>query len=212
MTFRDREPFTNLLLYSLSKWSVISPIFHTYFRGRIRGAEKVPLTGPLVIVSNHGSYFDPPLLSCAVRRPVAYMAKDELFRIPLLSQIIKIYGAYPVNRSTGDRAAIRAALGALEKGWAVGIFLEGTRTADGHITSPKLGAAMVAAKAKVPILPICLWGTEKILSSSTFPQSVPITIRIGDLIPAPTSNKRAELEKVTSQCTAVINSLHDLGR
>jgi 1-acyl-sn-glycerol-3-phosphate acyltransferase len=212
MTFRDREPFTNLLLYSLFKWSMVSPIFNIYFCGRIRGAEKVPLKGPLVIVSNHASYFDPPLLSCAVRRPVAYMAKEELFRLPLLGQGIRVYGAYPVNRSTSDLSAIKSALAALQNGWAAGIFLEGTRTADGLIHTPKLGATMVAAKAKVPILPVCLWGTEKIFSQSSFPQPVPITIRIGDLIPAPTSTKRAELEKITQQCTSVINGLHDLGR
>lgn len=212
MTSRDREPFINLLLYSLSKWSVINPVFYTYFRGRVKGVEKVPLTGPLVVVSNHGSYFDPPFLACAIGRPVAYMAKEELFRVPVLSQIIKTYGAYPVNRNTGDRAAIRSALAALDKGWAAGIFLEGTRTPDGRISSPKLGAAMVAAKANAPLLPVCLWGTEKILSSGAVPKSVPVTIRVGDLIPPPTSNKRADLERVTQQCTTVINSLHDLGR
>jgi 1-acyl-sn-glycerol-3-phosphate acyltransferase len=212
MNFRDREPFAYLLLYSLSKWSVVDPIFYIYFHGKIEGAEKVPLTGPLVIVSNHASYFDPPLLSCAVRRPVAYMAKEELFRVPLLSKTIRLYGAYPVNRSASDRSAIKSALAALHNGWAAGIFLEGTRTADGRIASPKLGAAMIAAKAKVPLLPVCLWGTEKILSSSSFPQPVPITIRIGDLIPAPTSTKRQELENITRQCGSVINALHDLGR
>jgi 1-acyl-sn-glycerol-3-phosphate acyltransferase len=209
----DREPFASLVLYHLFKWSVVSPLLHGYFRGRIYGAEKVPLQGPLVVVSNHASYFDPPILSNCMRRPVAFMAKEELFEIPLLKQGIELYGAYPVKRSTGDRGAIRAAVNCLNEGWAVGIFLQGTRTADGRINEPKLGAAMIAAKANVPLLPVSLWGTEKILrKGASFPHPVPVTIRIGELIDAPTSSKREALEVITARCTTAINAMHDLGR
>ena len=188
-------------------------MLHAYFRGRIYGAENVPHQGPLVVVSNHASYYDPPIVSCCVRRPVAFMAKEELFKIPLLKQGIELYGAYPVNRTSADRSAIRAAVAALEKGWAAGIFLQGTRTSDGRITEPKLGAAMIAAKAKAPLLPVSLWGTEKILKEgSAFPQSVPVTVRIGELIEAPSSTKREELEAITKKCAAAIDAMHDLGR
>lgn len=209
---KSREPISSLLLYHLFKWSVISPVLHTYFRGRIYGVEKVPQKGPLVIVSNHASYFDPPILAIAVGRPVAYMAKEELFKIPLFKQAIALYGAYPVKRGTGDRGAFRAALNSLHNGWAVGIFLEGTRTSDGRVTNPKLGAAMIAAKAQVPLLPVSLWGTEKILrKGSPLPRPVPLTIRIGELINPPNSTKRDALQQVTDKCTQVINQMHDLG-
>jgi 1-acyl-sn-glycerol-3-phosphate acyltransferase len=179
----------------------------------VYGVEHVPRDHPLIIVSNHASYFDPPLLSCAVRRPVAYMAKEELFQVPLLKQAIALYGAYPVKRGSGDRGAIRAAMGALQEGWAVGVFLEGTRTVDGLIHEPKLGAAMIAAKAGVPLLPVSLWGTEKIFrQGSSLPQSIPVTIRIGEVIEPPTSTKREALEVVTDRCTRLINELHALGR
>jgi 1-acyl-sn-glycerol-3-phosphate acyltransferase len=210
---RNREPLPSLLLYHLSKWSVVSPLLHTYFRGRIYGAENVPQSGPVVIVSNHASYFDPPLLSNCMRRPVAFMSKEELFNIPLLKPIISLYGAYPVKRGAGDRGAIRAAVKALQDGWLVGIFLEGTRTADGSIYEPKLGAAMIAAKAQAPLLPVSLWGTEKILRKGiVFPQPTPITARIGELIEAPRSSKREDLERVTEKCAAIINQMHKLGR
>jgi 1-acyl-sn-glycerol-3-phosphate acyltransferase len=210
---RNREPWINLLLYHLFKWSVVSPVLHTYFRGQVHGAERVPQRGPLIIVSNHASDFDPPMLSCAVRRPVSYMAKEELFRVPVLSQAIQLYGAYPVKRGSGDRSAIRAALDQLELGWAVGIFLSGTRTPDGHIPSAKLGAALVAAKVQVSLLPVSLWGTHRILPPGTqFPRAVPITIRIGQLISPPHSTDRDELEFVTQQCVDAIHALHDLGR
>ncbi len=210
---RLREPWINLALYYMAKWSLMSPILHTYFRGQIYGAENVPQSGSLIIVSNHASYFDPPIVSSSVRRPVAYMAKEELFSVPGLAQLIKLYGAYPVNRGSADRAAIRAAMECIEKGWAVGVFLEGTRTPDGRITDPKRGAALLAAKAQVPLLPVSLWGTEKIfVKGSLIPISVPVTIRIGKLIPAPSSNHKDELSVLTQNCAAVINQMHDLGR
>jgi 1-acyl-sn-glycerol-3-phosphate acyltransferase len=210
---KSREPFPSLLLYYLFKYSVVSPMLYAYFRGRIFGAENVPQQGPLVVVSNHASYFDPPILSAGVRRPVAYMAKEELFDIPVLKQAIELYGAYPVSRGAGDRTAIRAALKYLAEGWAIGVYLEGTRTPDGRITDPKRGAALLAAKAQAPLLPVSLWGTQEILTKgSAVPRPVPITVRIGEVIPPPSSTDKEELQAVTQQCAAVITKLHELGR
>lgn len=213
MEHRHREPLVSLALYHLLKWSVVSPILHIYFRGKIYGAEKVPKSGGLIAVSNHASYFDPPIISNCVGRPVAFMAKEELFKVPVFKQGIKLYGAYPVKRSTGDRAALRSAIQAIQDGWIAAIFLQGTRTKDARIDDPKFGAAWIAAKAQVPLLPVSLWGTEQIFKTgSSFPQPVPLTIRIGDIIAPPQSTHKDELRSVTNQCALVINSLHDLGR
>lgn len=210
---QSREPLASLLLYHAFKWSVVSPALHGYFRGRIYGVQNVPQSGPLIIVSNHASDFDPPILSCAVQRPVSYMAKEELFRVPLLKQGIELYGAYPVKRGAADRSAIRAALNRLNEGWAVGLFLQGTRTPDARISNPKLGAALIAAKAKVPLLPVSLWGTQAILKKgSSIPRRVPVTVRIGQLIDPPPSTDRKDLEAVSQHCVTAIHALHDLGR
>ncbi|MGB5712364.1 MAG: lysophospholipid acyltransferase family protein [Waterburya sp.] len=208
-----RESFASWTSYHLLKWSVVSPLLHTYFRINIHGADHVPPSGGVIAGSNHASYFDPPILSNCVGRPVAFMAKEELFKIPILKQGIKLYGAYPVKRSSGDRTALCAALAALDSGWVAAVFLQGTRSADAKISDPKLGAAWIAAKAQVPLLPVSIWGTEKILNKgSSFPKPVALTVRIGEVIAPPASSKKEDLKIVTSKCASVINSLHDLGR
>lgn len=213
MPTKEREPVASLVLYHLFKWSIVSPLLHTYFRGKIYGAENVPQSGALIAVCNHASDFDPPILSNCLRRPVSYMAKEELFKVPLLKQGIKLYGAYPVKRGTSDRNAIKAAMKALDNGWIAGIFLDGTRSRDGTIKNPKLGAALIAAKAQVPLIPVSLWGTEKIFSKGSFmPKPVPITIRIGEIIEPPPSTKKVELQAVTDKCAEIINQMHGLGR
>jgi 1-acyl-sn-glycerol-3-phosphate acyltransferase len=210
---RQREPFFSLVLYHLFKWSVVSPVSHLCFGLKIYGAEHVPRRGAVVVVSNHASDFDPPILSNCVGRPVAFMAKEELFRVPILSQAIRLYGAYPVKRGTSDRQALKYALKFLENGWAVGIFLQGTRTADGKITDPKLGAALISAKFQAPLLPVCLWGTHAILpKGAKFPKLRPVTVRIGKIIDPPASTDRPSLHAKTAECTAIINQMHELGR
>lgn len=209
----NREPFISLALYHLFKWSVVSPVLHGYLRGRVYGAKTVPMDGPLIVVANHASNFDPPLLSNCMRRPVSFMAKESLFEVPVLAPAIRAYGAYPVKRGSADRSAIRAALKQLEDGWAVGIFLQGVRSPDGRISEPKLGAALIAAKAQVPLLPVSLWGTQNILKKgSALPRPCEVTVRIGEAIAPPTTSSKDELKAITQRCTDEIHALHALGR
>ena len=212
MTAQNREPFSSLVLYHLLKWSIISPIFHTYFRGRIYGAEKIPQSGSYIIVSNHASNLDPPILGIAVRRPISFMTKEELFDVPVLKQIITLYGGYPVKRDVSDISAIRSAIKFLDRGFLAGIFLEGTRTPNGKINEPKLGAALIAAKTQTPLIPASIWGTDKISSNSNILQPTAIAIRFGEIIPPPQSKKKADLQTVTDYCAQTINQMHSLGR
>jgi 1-acyl-sn-glycerol-3-phosphate acyltransferase len=204
----------NPILYKMFKWLVVRPLLYLFYQERIYGTENVPLTGNLIVVSNHASDFDPLIVGSCMGRPVAFMAKEELFEVPVLKQAIQAFGAYPVKRGAGDRAAIRAAIGSIEKGWATGIFLQGTRTLDGKVTEPKLGAAMIAAKTQAPFLPISIWGTETILpKGAKFPKIFqPVTVRIGELIPPPDASDRSTLEAYTQRCADAINALHALGR
>lgn len=199
----------NTTIFKITKFTIVNPIFKVYFRGKVIGGEKVPATGKLIIVSNHASVFDPPLLACGVNRPVSFMAKQELFSAPAFGNLITALGAYPVDREKGDRSAIRQAMMRIDTGWATCLFLEGTRTPDGRIYEPKMGAALISAKTQAPLLPVCLIGTEKILTPHhKFPQSVPVTIKIGDLIQPPTSSNKNELLRITAECADSINQLH----
>lgn len=121
----------------------------------VHGAEKVPEKGPLILASNHHQYADPVLVCMAVPRRIQWMAKREVF-VPPLDRFFRFIGAFPVDRQKGGRAALRAALGFLSEGWALGIFPEGGRRKGGAPgeDAPKSGVAMLASRADAPILPV----------------------------------------------------------
>jgi 1-acyl-sn-glycerol-3-phosphate acyltransferase len=131
-------------------------IFRVAFRGRAYGIENVPLDGPLIVACNHVSYFDPPAL-CFCPRRISFMAKKELFDIPLLGAAIRAVGAYPVDRQGSAKTAIKRSLAVLEAGGAVGIFPEGTRNLTGDI-QPQTGVALLASLSQAPVLPACVVG------------------------------------------------------
>lgn len=211
MTVKNREPSSSVVFYRFVKWSIVNPVLYTYFRGKVYGAEKIPLSGSYILVCNHGSNLDPPIFGVASPRPVSFMAKEELFHVPFLKTAIALCGAYPVKRDASDLAAIKSAIKFLDRGWLSGIFLQGTRTPDGKISEPKLGAALIAAKTQTPLIPASIWGTEKLQKSSTIVPT-PITVRFGDIIPPPQSRKKDDLQAVTEQCAKAIDEMHALGR
>ncbi len=200
------------LTYRLISYLLVFPIYRLLFRGRTAGNANVPLEGAVVVVANHGSHLDPPLLGHALGRPVAFMAKAELFRVPLLGPIIRACGAYPVERGAGDREAIRTATDRLLQGWATGVFLDGTRQPDGRVNTPQPGAALLAARAGVPLLPVAIINSHRALGpGGKGPRLVPIHIRIGTLIPPPSSRRRPDLDAVTRAAQEQINRLLDMG-
>ncbi len=149
-----------MTFYDVAK-VVVTGIARTLFRFRVVGAEKVPKTGPLIVAANHISNFDPPLLGIALPRPVAYMAKKELFAMPVIKQLIPRLHAYPVDREAGGTAALRASLRLLKEGRAVGIFPEGGRNVTGT-NEEKAGAAFLAAASGAPVVPAAIVGTRKL--------------------------------------------------
>ncbi|MFM8524591.1 MAG: lysophospholipid acyltransferase family protein [Cyanobacteriota bacterium] len=200
------------LTYRLISYLLVFPVYRLLFRGRTSGNANVPLDGALVVVANHGSHLDPPLLGHALGRPVAFMAKAELFRVPILGPIIRACGAYPVARGASDREAIRTATDRLLEGWATGVFIDGTRQADGRVNAPQPGAALLAARAGVPLLPVAIINSHRAMGTGrSWLRLVPVHIRIGTPIAPPTSRRRADLDRVTAEAQRQINALLDQG-
>lgn len=200
------------LTYRLVSSILVFPVFRGLFRGRTVGNENVPTQGPVVVVANHGSHLDPPLLGHALGRPVAFMAKAELFNVPLLGPIIRACGAYPVRRGASDREAIRTATARLEQGWATGVFLDGTRQPDGRINDPMPGAALLAARSGAPLLPVAIINSHRAWGpGQSRLRAVPILLRIGTPLPAPASRRKPDLEATTRELQRRINALLDQG-
>ena len=199
------------LTYRLVSGLLVFPLFRFLFRGSTHGLEHVPKDGPLVVASNHGSHLDPPLLGHALGRPVAFMAKAELFAVPLLGSVIRACGAYPVRRGASDREAIRTATAKLDEGWATGVFLDGTRQANGRVNNPLPGAALLAARSGAPLLPVAIVNSHRALGSGRiWPRLVPLQLRVGAPIPPPASRRRPDLDATTALLKERINALLEL--
>lgn len=208
-TFKAPRPS---LAYRLVSGLLVFPVFRVLFRGRTRGNGHVPMDGPLVVVANHGSHLDPPLLGHALGRPVAFMAKAELFSIPLLGRVIRACGAYPVKRGASDREAIRTATARLQEGWAIGVFLDGTRQENGRVNQPMPGAALLAARSGAALLPVAILNSHRALGvGRSRPRLVRLEMRIGIPVPAPSSRRKPELEATTRELQQRINALLDQG-
>lgn len=162
-------------------------------RWEIRGAENLPATGGVVLVANHVSYWDPVAIICAFKRKIFFMAKAELFQIPLVGYAVRSSGAFPVRRDVTDRNAVRTALRLLQAGEAVGLFPEGTRSHTGEMLKPHLGAAMIALKAGTPVVPVAVSGTRGMFGK--------IIVHVGNPIhfEPVTKATKAELEGISDR-------------
>ncbi len=153
-------------------------------RVHVEGLADLPHDGPLIVVANHQSNADPPLvagwLTPALGRQMHILAKQSLFMWPV-APVIRALGATPVRAGGSDIEAYRVALGILERGEVMCIFPEGTRSADGVLADAKPGVAMLATRSGVPILPVGVSGTDRFLGrGARFPRlGTRITLRVG---------------------------------
>jgi cytidylate kinase len=136
-------------------------LYKALFGYQIKGVENVPMTGAVIVAPNHVSMMDPPIIAPGCPRELFFFAKQELFEIPILSNIIRTLNAFPVKRETGDRSAIRSAFQALSSKGALLLFPEGTRSKNGRIQAAKNGIGMIAHRNRVNIIPVCVEGTYK---------------------------------------------------
>ena len=150
------------------------------FRVSAKGRANIPTEGGVVIVSNHASNLDPPIIGVEAGRMVHIMAKKELFEIPVMGKMIPHLGAFPVNRGGADRGALRKASQVLKDGSVLLIFPEGTRTRDGELQKAKPGVGLIAKMAGVPIVPAYIQGSYKALPrKQALPKLTKITVHFG---------------------------------
>jgi 1-acyl-sn-glycerol-3-phosphate acyltransferase len=157
----------------------LAAILPALLRLHVFGREHVPASGPLVVVFNHTSYFDALLLVALLPWPIESIAVADLWRVPVTGWFIRLYGAIPLRRGEGDRAALRAARNVLSEGGILGIAPEGRIAPGAVLERPQPGAAYLALRSGVPIMPVGIAGAERALASIIRGQRTEVTVRIG---------------------------------
>jgi 1-acyl-sn-glycerol-3-phosphate acyltransferase len=178
--------FSDVLLYRITWWFLLA-LNKGYWRLTIKGNENVPTTGAFVLAPVHRSFIDFSLTSSITKRRMRYMGKDSLWKVSLFGKFISALGAYPVRRGGADREALKRTVEVLEGGEPVVIFPEGTRQAGPKVQELFEGAAYVASKVGVPIVPVGIGGSEFALrKGKRLPRPVKVTVVVGNPIPPPT--------------------------
>lgn len=152
------QPLWRTAFYRLCR-KIIAVYVRTCYRVRIRGAKNIPPTGPVLVVSNHQSHLDPPLVGVALgHRNMASIAREGLFKVPVFGLVLRALGAISIRQNEGDTGAMRAAIGELKKGRLMLIFPEGSRSPDGAVHEFKRGAWLLMTRAGCDILPAAVEG------------------------------------------------------
>ncbi len=174
----------------------------TLWRFRAVGTENLPRSGPVIVACNHISYLDPVALGVGAPRMLTYLAKKQLFDIPVLGLLIRGCGAYPLDRDAGGVAAVRAALRVLKAGHCIGIFPEGTRNTRGT-AAEKGGAALLAALSGAAVVPAAVVGTKdaKRFAQIRVAYGAPLTI---------VRNRKADEDDLEKWTTEIMRRIREL--
>ncbi|WP_309096768.1 lysophospholipid acyltransferase family protein [Streptomyces sp.] len=209
------------MFYHLLKYVLLGPLLRLVFRPRIEGLEHVPAEGAAIIAGNHLSFSDHFLMPAILKRRITFLAKAEYFTGPgvkgrLTAFFFRSAGQIPVDRSGKDagQAAIREGLGVLSKDELLGIYPEGTRSHDGRLYKGKVGVAVMALKAGVPVVPCAMIGTfEAQPPGKVIPHIHPVVIRFGEPLDFSRyegmENEKAVLRAITDEIMYAILSLSE---
>ncbi|HWI60116.1 MAG TPA: lysophospholipid acyltransferase family protein [Bacillota bacterium] len=140
-------------------WSAFRALYRFYFRWQVYNAERVPLTGPVILASNHASFLDPPLVGAGIKRGINYLARESLFRFPVVGWVLHRWQAVPVDREGGGAKGLKAILDRLLAGGAIILFPEGTRSKDGKLQPARSGIGLTVIKSTAPVVPVRVFGT-----------------------------------------------------
>jgi len=185
--------------------AILRFIYRLLFRIKAIGTENIPEEGAVIIASNHISLLDPPAVGVLIKRKVHFMAKEELFKIPLLGPLIKSFGAYPVKRGGVSIDAIKSSINILKSGKVMGVFPEGTRQKSDDpdaALGAKKGTAMIALRSKAVVVPVAIVGNYKLFRRTLIVYGKPVHIE------SITANEGQDIyEAVTGE---IMNQIHKL--
>ena len=182
---------------------LINFLMHLLTKIEFKGVENIPLTGGILLATNHMSRMDIPSLFVTPNRPdMTALVTTKYLKRPLIRWFIVSANGIWLDRDTADFSAFRKAIEALQRGKAVGIAPEGTRSVDAQLLEGKPGTAMLAVRAKVPIVPVAIVGTEDSMEKMRRFKRPYISVEYGPAIPAPVMNRgdrEGQLEQLTTE-------------
>ena len=198
----------SFVCYRITQWC-LRRLYRLTGGLEVLGRENIPPEGPLVVASNHASFWDPMILGAAFDRPLHFMARKTLFDVPIFGWLIRQTLAFPLNREGDSREALRAFGTLLDQSHAVLIFPEGTRTRDGALGEIKAGIGMIAVRNRVPVLPLYIWGSyQSWPRHRTIPRPHRFKVVIEPAITAdPDADRKEEQKRITAE---VVQSFHRL--
>jgi len=188
---------TRVLLFLFARWEV-------------RGRENIPSQGPLLIVVNHLSLADPPIIGVSINRKAVFLAKEELFRSRVTGYVVRNYGAFPVRRGGMNKKSLRESEQLLRQGIALILFPEGRRSRSGRLGSAFPGPAFLASRSGAPILPVGITGTEKIRGIAWLLRRPRITVNIGCPFHLPQTNGKLTREELAEFTRSIMEHIAEL--
>ncbi len=191
--------------------SVVHALARLLFRIEIHGWEHLPRTGPVIFAPTHRSFFDTPFLASVIREPARFLAKDSLFNNPVGNWAFLKLGGIPVDRELGGAKALRACLNVLLDGQSLVVFPEGTRRVGDRVGPLLDGCAYLAVKAQVPIVPIGIGGSEKVLPrGAKIPRLTKVRVEIGPpIVPDPMATRK-DAPSITQDLEDALQRVYDI--
>lgn len=191
-------------------FNLLRMVLGSAFRLRYLHHDRLPASGPIIVASNHVSNVDPFMVAFAfpTRRPVHYMAKEEMFRNPLAKRFFETVHVIAVKRGAADRAAIRATADVLKAGGVVGVFPHGTRVRGGKVPEVHDGASFLALMTGATIVPCGIAGTDEIVpEGARFPRFPQVTVSIGEPIDVAAYASLAKAERVAALTATTMSEI-----
>ena len=185
-------------------------ILFLFTRWRVLGREHIPAEGPLLVAANHMSLTDPPIVGVSIKRPAMSLAKEELFRSRIQQYIFHNFGAFPIRRGGMNRNLLRFAERWFGEGMALIVFPEGRRSMEGQLVDAFSGAALIAVRNGVPILPVGIHGTEKITGLTWWLRRPRVTVNIGRPFNLPSVNGKVTREQLAEFTHSIMGRIAEL--